>query len=377
MRKPVLLTPGPTQVPEEVLASASLPIMHHRTPQFEAIFEEAAENLKYIFQTENPVIMLTSSGTGALESSVINLCSPGDKVIAVNGGKFGERWIELCKAFHLDLVEISIPWHRTVKPEEIEKALKENPDAKVVFTTLSETSSGGVTDIESIAKITRTSPALLVVDAVSGLGVTPLYTDKWGVDVVVSGSQKGFMLPPGLGFITMNERAQKAMESSTLPKYYFDLKKAYKNHAKNTTPWTPAISIIVQLNIALRMMKEEGIENIFTRHHKLSEAIREGVKALGLTLYNEDTGDCCIAVNVPDGVDGGKIVKLARDKYQVTFAGGQGDLKGKIFRISAMGNVGPNDVILGLATIERTLAELGYSFEKGKGISAAICSLSK
>jgi aspartate aminotransferase-like enzyme len=377
MRKPVLLTPGPTQVPEEVLASASLPIMHHRTPQFEAIFEEAAENLKYIFQTENPVIMLTSSGTGALESSVINLCSPGDKVIAVNGGKFGERWIELCKAFHLDLVEISIPWHRTVKPEEIEKALKENPDAKVVFTTLSETSSGGVTDIESIAKITRTSPALLVVDAVSGLGVTPLYTDKWGVDVVVSGSQKGFMLPPGLGFITMNERAQKAMESSTLPKYYFDLKKAYKNHAKNTTPWTPAISIIVQLNIALRMMKEEGIENIFARHHKLSEAIREGVKALGLTLYNEDTGDCCIAVNVPDGVDGGKIVKLARDKYQVTFAGGQGDLKGKIFRISAMGNVGPNDVILGLATIERTLAELGYSFEKGKGISAAICSLSK
>jgi len=377
MRKPVLLTPGPTQVPEEVLASASLPIMHHRTPQFEAIFEEAAENLKYIFQTENPVIMLTSSGTGALESSVINLCSPGDKVIAVNGGKFGERWIELCKAFHLDLVEINIPWHRTVKPEEIEKALKENPDAKVVFTTLSETSSGGVTDIESIAKITRTSPALLVVDAVSGLGVTPLYTDKWGVDVVVSGSQKGFMLPPGLGFITMNERAQKAMESSTLPKYYFDLKKAYKNHAKNTTPWTPAISIIVQLNIALRMMKEEGIENIFTRHHKLSEAIREGVKALGLTLYNEDTGDCCIAVNVPDGVDGGKIVKLARDKYQVTFAGGQGDLKGKIFRISAMGNVGPNDVILGLATIERTLAELGYSFEKGKGISAAICSLSK
>ena len=223
MRKPVLLTPGPTQVPEEVLASASLPIMHHRTPQFEAIFEEAAENLKYIFQTENPVIMLTSSGTGALESSVINLCSPGDKVIAVNGGKFGERWIELCKAFHLDLVEISIPWHRTVKPEEIEKALKENPDAKVVFTTLSETSSGGVTDIESIAKITRTSPALLVVDAVSGLGVTPLYTDKWGVDVVVSGSQKGFMLPPGLGFITMNERAQKVMESSTLPKYYFDL----------------------------------------------------------------------------------------------------------------------------------------------------------
>lgn len=322
MRKPVLLTPGPTQVPEEVLASASLPIMHHRTPQFEAIFEEAAENLKYIFQTENPVIMLTSSGTGALEASVINLCSPGDKVIAVNGGKFGERWIELCKAFHLDLVEISIPWHRTVKPEEIEKALKENPDAKVVFTTLSETSSGGVTDIENIAKITRTSPALLVVDAVSGLGVTPLYTDKWGVDVVVSGSQKGFMLPPGLGFITMNERAQKAMESSTLPKYYFDLKKAYKNHAKNTTPWTPAISIIVQLNIALRMMKEEGIENIFARHHKLSEAIRDGVKALGLTLYNEDTGDCCIAVNVPDGVDGGKIVKLARDKYQVTFAGG-------------------------------------------------------
>jgi serine---pyruvate transaminase len=377
MRKPVLLTPGPTQVPEEVLASASLPIMHHRTPQFEAIFAEAAENLKYIFQTENPVIMLTSSGTGALESSVINLCSPGDKVIAVNGGKFGERWIELCQVYNLDLVEIKIPWHRTVKPEEIEKALQDNPDAKAVFTTLSETSSGGVTDIEGIAKLTRSSSVILVVDAVSGLGVTPLYTDKWGIDVVVSGSQKGFMLPPGLAFITMNEKARKAMETSTLPKYYFDLKKAYKNAEKNTTPWTPAISIIVQLNIALRMMKEEGIENVYARHHKLSEAIRQGVKALGLTLYNEDTGDCCIAVNIPDGVDGSKFVKLARDKYQVTFAGGQGSLKGNIFRISAMGNVGPNDVILGLATIERVLAELGYSFEKGKGIAAAICSLSK
>jgi aspartate aminotransferase-like enzyme len=377
MRKPVLLTPGPTQVPEEVLASASLPIMHHRTPQFEAIFGEAAENLKYIFQTENPVIMLTSSGTGALESSVINLCSPGDKVIAVNGGKFGERWIELCQAYNLDLVEIKIPWHRTVKPEEIEKALQDNPDAKAVFTTLSETSSGGVTDIEGIAKLTRSSSVILVVDAVSGLGVTPLYTDKWGIDVVVSGSQKGFMLPPGLAFITMNEKARKAMETSTLPKYYFDLKKAFKTAEKNTTPWTPAISIIVQLNMALQMMKEEGIENVYARHHKLSEAIREGVKALGLTLYNEDTGDCCIAVNIPEGVDGGKFVKLARDKYQVTFAGGQGSLKGKIFRISAMGNVGPNDVILGLATIERVLAELGYSFEKGKGVAAAMCSLSK
>ncbi|MCK5848738.1 MAG: alanine--glyoxylate aminotransferase family protein [Caldisericia bacterium] len=372
MRKPILLTPGPTQVPEEVLIAAAMPIMHHRTPQFEAIFAEATKNLKYLFQTENPIMILTSSGTGALESSVINLCSTGDKVIAVNGGKFGERWTDLCKVYKLDLVEIKIPWNRTVKPEEIQKAINDNPGVKAIFTTLSETSSGGVTDIEAIAKITKNTDIVLVVDAVSGLGVTPLYTDKWGVDVVVSGSQKGFMLPPGLAFVALNKKAEKLMESSTLPKYYFSWKKALKSAAKNSTPWTPAISVIVQLDVALKLMKEEGLENIFARHHHLSNAIRAGVKALGLELYNQDTGDCCIAVDIPDGVDGSKFVKVARDKYNVTMAGGQAELKGKIFRISAMGNVGPNDVILGITTIERTLKELGYSFENGKGISAAI-----
>jgi aspartate aminotransferase-like enzyme len=377
MRKPILLTPGPTQVPEEVLTAAAMPIMHHRTPQFEAIFAEATKNLKYLFQTENPIMILTSSGTGALESSVINLCSPGDKVIAVNGGKFGERWTDLCKVYKLDLIELKIPWNRTIKPEEIQKAINDNPGVKVVFATLSETSSGGVTNIEAIAKITKNTNVVLVVDAVSGLGVTPLLTDEWGVDVVVSGSQKGFMLPPGLAFVSLNKKAEKLMESSTLPKYYFSWKKALKSGAKNSTPWTPAISIVVQLEVATKLMKEEGLENIFARHHHLSNAIRAGVKAIGLELYNQDTGDCCIAVKIPEGVDGGKFVKLARDKYNVTMAGGQAELKGKIFRISAMGYVGPNDVILGVATIERTLKELGYSFESGKGISAAIEVLDK
>lgn len=375
MRRSILLTPGPTQVPEEVLVAGAMPIMHHRTPQFEAIFAEATKGLQYIFQTAQPVMIFASSGTGALESSVVNLLSPNDKVIVVVGGKFGERWANLCKAFGLNIVQLDIPWDEVVSPALMEKTLKENPDVKAVFTTLSETSTGGVTDIEAISKIVKPTNAILIVDAVSGLGVVDLKTDAWGVDVVVAGSQKGLMLPPGLGFASVSPKAMKMMETSKLPKFYFDWKKALKNLEKNTTPWTPGISLIVQLNVALNLIKEEGLENVFARHIRLSNAIKAGMKALGLQIYNKNTGSACMGVLCPEGIDGEKVVKLARDKFKVTLTGGQDELKGKIFRISTMGNVNENDAILGVAVVERALHELGYSFELGKGVAATLKAL--
>jgi aspartate aminotransferase-like enzyme len=375
MRKSILLTPGPTQVPEEVLVAGALPIMHHRTPQFEAIFAEATKGLQYIYQTKNPVMIFASSGTGALESSVVNLLSAGDKVIVVVGGKFGERWANLTKAYGLNTILLTVPWSETVDPKLIEKTLQENPDIKAVYTTLSETSTGGISDIESIAKIVKKTNAVLVVDAVSGLGVVDLKTDEWSVDVVVAGSQKGLMLPPGLGFASVSEKAIKMMETSTLPKFYFSWKKALKEAEKNTSPWTPGISLIVQLNEAIKIIKEEGLENVFTRHTRLSDAVKAGMHALGMKIFNKNTGSACCAVVCPEGIDGDKLVKMCRDKFKVTLTGGQDEIKGKVFRIAMMGNVNDNDAILGVSAVERGLIELGHKFEPGTGVAATMKAL--
>jgi len=375
MRRSILLTPGPTQVPEEALAIASMPIMHHRTPQFEKIFAEVEESLKYVFQTANPVLIFTSSGTGAMESTIVNTLSPGDKVIVIVGGKFGERWAEIAKAYNLNLIQLDVPWDQVIDVDRLKKTIEENPDTKAILTTLSETSTGGVTDIESISKITKDKDMLLVVDAISGLGVTNIKTDEWGVDVVIAGSQKGLMIPPGLAFVSVSEKAQKFMENSKLPKYYFSWKKSLKNLDKNTTPWTPGISLIMQINEALKLIKAEGLENVFKRHSRLSKAIREAMLALNLEIYNKNTGDTCTAVKVPEGIDGEKMVKICRDKFMVTLTGGQDQLKGKIFRISAMGNVNENDLMLGVTVVERVLSELGYKFNKGSGVAAAMKSL--
>lgn len=375
MRKSILLTPGPTQVPEEVLVAGALPIMHHRTPQFEAIFAEATKGLQYIYQTKNPVMIFASSGTGALESSVVNLLSAGDKVIVVVGGKFGERWANLTKAYGLNTILLTVPWSETVDPKLIEKTLQENPDVKAVYTTLSETSTGGVTDIEAIAKIVKNTTAVLVVDAVSGLGVVDLKTDEWSVDVVVAGSQKGLMLPPGLAFASVSEKAIKMMETSTLPKFYFSWKKALKEAEKNTSPWTPGISLIVQLNEAIKIVKEEGLENVFARHTRLSDAVKAGMAALGMKIFNKNTGSACCAVLCPEGIDGDKLVKMCRDKFKVTLTGGQDEIKGKVFRIAMMGNVNDNDAILGVSAVERGLIELGHKFEPGTGVAATMKAL--
>lgn len=372
MKKNYLLTPGPTPLPPEVSQAMAKPIIHHRTPQFQAVLKEATDGLKYIFQSKNDIFILTSSGTGAMEAAVVNLLSPGDTAIVVQGGKFGERWTEICHSYGINVDLINVEWGKAVQPEEIEKKLKANPKIEAVFTTLCETSTGVNNDIESIGKVVKNSDAVFVVDAISGLGAIDLKTDDWFVDVCVSGSQKGLMIPPGLGFISLSEKAWGKINQSKCPRYYFDLKAAKKALEKTDTPFTPAISLVLALNESLKIMRQDGLVNIFARHKKMADAVRSAMKALGLELFAPTAAsDVVTAVNVPDGIDGEKLVKTMRDTFGVTIAGGQAELKGKIFRIAHMGYIGEFDMILGIACLEKVLHQMGYKFNLGAGLKAA------
>ena len=372
MRKNYLLTPGPTPLPPEVLEAMSRPIIHHRTPQFQAVLKEATEGLRYVFQTQNDVFILASSGTGAMEAAVINLLSPGDTVLTIQGGKFGERWTEIAQAYGIKPEVLDVEWGQAVQPSDIAKRLIANPKIKAVFVTLCETSTGVVNDIEAIGKLVKDTPAVLVVDAISGLGAIDLNTDVWSCDVVVSGSQKGLMLPPGLGFISVSPKAAKLMQDSKCPKYYFDLKQAKHALDKTDTPFTPAITLIIALNVALKMMKEDGLTNIFLRHKKMAEATRAAVEALGLELFAPGaSSDVVTAVKVPQGIDGEKLVKTMRDTYGVTIAGGQSELKGKVFRIAHMGYIEEFDIIAGISCLEKVLLQMGHRFQLGTGVKAA------
>ena len=370
--KNYLLTPGPTPVPPEALEAMARPIIHPRTPQFQEILKEVEDNLKYVFQTTNPVLIFSSSGTGAMEGAVTSLLSPGDKAIVVRGGKFGERWGELCAAYGIEFIPVDVEWGKSVSPQEIKKILEaEGSRLKAVYVTLCETSTGVTTDIEALAKITKSSEAVLVVDAISALGAVPLKTDEWGIDVVVSGSQKGLMIPPGLAFVSLSEKAWKLAEESTLPKYYFNFKAYKKSIEKNDTPYTPAVNLIMALREALKLIRKEGIDNLINRHRKNSKAVRDAVKALDLELFAPQAySEAVTAVMVPEGVDGGKLVKTMRDKYGVAIAGGQSQLKGKIFRIATMGYITEDDLKKGFEVLETVLAELGYKFEKSAGVKA-------
>ncbi|MFW6120196.1 MAG: pyridoxal-phosphate-dependent aminotransferase family protein [Petrotogales bacterium] len=367
VKKNYLLAPGPTPVPIDLLLEGARDTIHHRTPQFEKIMEEAINLSKYVFQTQNDVFILASSGTGAMEMAVANIVSPGDKVIVINGGKFGERWIKICKAYKADVVPIDIDYGEYVTPEELDEQLNAHPDIEAVFTTLSETSTGTVMDIEGLAKVVKNHGKLIAVDAISGLVAQPLKMDEWDLDVVVSGAQKGFMIPPGLAFISFSSDAWNKVEKCESSRFYFDAR-AYK---KKAAPYTPAVNLIYQLRKALQMLKEEGMENVWERHRILGEAIREGVKAIGLELFSKNPGNVLTSVKVPENVDGRKLVSLLRDEYGVTIAGGQADMKGKIFRVSHLGYLSKFDVIVALSGIEMVLRKLGYDVEYGKAVKTA------
>lgn len=372
MRKKYLLAPGPTPVPESALLAMARPIIHHRTSQFSAVFKEAAQLLKYVFQTEQDVLILASSGTGAMESSITNLFSPGDEVIAVNGGKFGERWGQISEAYGLKVHWIKVEWGEAVKVEDVKKLLDENPGIKGVLTQASETSTTVAHPIKELAELTRDRETLLIVDGITAVGVFDVPMDEWGVDVLVSGSQKAFMLPPGLAFIALSEKAWKFAETSKCPRYYFDLRKERKNLAKDTTAYTPAVSLITGLLEALKLVKEEGLDKVFERHDRLARATRAAVEAMGLKLLAPDApSNAATGVYVPEGVDGAKLVKYLRDVMGVTLAGGQDHLKGKVLRIAHLGYVDTFDVIIAISAIEMALVKFGHKAELGAGVAAA------
>jgi aspartate aminotransferase-like enzyme len=371
IKKYYLLSPGPTPVPENVLAAAAEPIIHHRTPEFSKIFMETTEGIKYVFGTKEDVFILTSSGTGAMETAVVNTLSPGDKVISINGGKFGERWGNICRAYGVNCKEVVLQWGADYTKEELAAEIQANPGVKAIFTTLSETSSGAVYDVQGYGEVVAKTEAILIVDGISGLGATPCPMDEWKVDIMVSGSQKSFMIPPGLAYIGFSPKAWKLVASSKLPKFYFDAVKAKKNLEKQTTPWTPAVSLIIQQKKSLEIIKSMGLERLFAHHRVLGEATRAGVKALGLELLAARPGNILTAAKTPPGLDGSKLVKTMQGKYMAYIAGAQDPNKGKFFRIAHLGYMGGFDVITALSALELTLADLGYKFRLGSSVEAA------
>jgi len=371
IKKYYLLSPGPTPVPENVLATAAEPIIHHRTPEFSKIFMEVTEGLKYVFGTKEDVYILTSSGTGAMEAAVVNSLSPGDKAITINGGKFGERWGNICRAYGVDVKEIVLDWGESFSPGQLAAELRASSGVKAVFATLSETSTGTVYDIKGYGEVVAQTDAILVVDGISGVGAAPCPMDDWRIDVLISGSQKSFMIPPGLGYISFSPKAWRLVEAATLPRFYFDARKFRKSMANQTTPWTPAISLIVQQRKSLEIIKSIGLEQLFEHHRILGEATRAGIKALRLGLLSTSPGNMLTAVKVPAGIDGVKLVKTMQGKYKAYVAGAQDPHKGQFLRIAHLGYMGGFDVITALAALEMALSDLNYDFEKGSSIKAA------
>jgi len=366
-----LFTPGPTPLPQEVRLAQTKQIIHHRTREFSQIFEDVCQGLKDVLQTKNDVLLFTASGTGAMEAAVVNLLSPEDEALVVRGGKFGERWAEIEDSFGVSVISLDVKWGTAVDPKLIKEELTRNPKIKAVFTQLVETSTGVLYDIKNIAKVVRKTDAILVVDAISGLGAEVLPTDEWEVDVVIGGSQKALMIPPGLSFVSLSERAWRLVEKSTLPKYYWDFKKARKSLSKLQTPYTPAISLVYALRESLGLIKKEGWQSFVQRHYRLAEATRKGVLALGLDIFSQVPSNAVTAIKVSPEIDADKLREVMRNRYGVQVAGGQGKLAGKIIRIAHLGWMDSLDVIAVISALEMALLELGYPLELGKGVKTA------
>jgi aspartate aminotransferase-like enzyme len=347
------------------------PIIHHRTKEYQAIFKEATEGLKAIFKTSGDVFTFTSSGTGAMEASITNILSPGDRIIVVRGGKFGERFGEIAKAYGVEVIPIDVEWGTAPRPEIIKETLRKNAGIKAVYTTLCETSTATVYDIKSIGEIVRSTDALLVVDVISGLGADDFENDKWAVDIAVGGSQKGLMIPPGLAFCSVSEKAWKAVETSKLPKFYFNFKKYKKAYLDTDTPFTSAITLVIGLKKAVEFINKKGIDNVIAEHKRLAVATREAAKALGLGIFSKSPSYAVTAVVAPEGMDADLIIKTLKSEFGVTFAGGQEHLKGRIFRIAHMGGIDTEHTIESIKALEAGLAKLGYKFKAGSGVGAA------
>jgi len=371
MIKQYLLSPGPTPIPNEVELAMSETMIHHRTPQFNKVFEEARRGLKKLFGTKNDVIMFASSGTGAMEAAVANLFSPGDKVLVVNGGKFGERWLNIANAYGLTPIDLKVEWGRAVKVADVEKQLKAQPDIQGVLIQASETSTTVLHPVKEIANLTKGGP-LFLVDGVTAVGVVSVPVDEWGIDVLVTGSQKALMLPPGLGFIALSDRAWDRTKKAKLPRFYFDLNLERKNQQKGSGAFTPAVSLIFGLRASLSMMEREGIEQVYARHARMCRATRAAATALGLRLLAPDSPSPAVTgIFLPDGIDADKVLQYLRDRMNVTLAEGQDQLKGKVIRIAHVGYMGAFDVVTAIAALEMALRKFGAEIPFGRGVAAA------
>lgn len=373
MLKRYLLAPGPTPVPSEALLAMAMPIIHHRSPDFLPVLDAAKKGLQWLYQTKNDVLILCSTGTGGMVGAVNNFFSPGDKVITINGGKFGERWTEICNAYGLKVEEIRVEWGYAVKPETVEAKLKDDPSIRGVFVQATETSTGVYHDIEALAKVVKKyENTIFIVDAISALVAHDLKMDKWKIDVMIGGSQKGVMLPPGIAFVGISEKAWKFAEKSKCPRFYFNFKKERETLAKNQTNFTSPITLIIGLNESIKLLQKEGLENVFKRHEKLANATRKAMQAIGLDLYSKESpSNAVTAVCAPSGIDGQAVYKNLREKYGITAAGGQGKAKGKIFRIAHLGYADTFDVITVVAGVEMVLKGMGHPVKLGSGVAVA------
>ncbi|NEQ22840.1 MAG: alanine--glyoxylate aminotransferase family protein [Microcoleus sp. SIO2G3] len=374
--KHMLMIPGPTPVPEKVLLALSKHPIGHRSGEFSQIMAEVTQNLKWLHQTQNDVLVLTVSGTGAMEAGIINFLSPGDRVLVGSNGKFGDRWAAMSAAFGLEVEKITADWGKPLDTEQFREKLTTDTEKKIkaVIITHSETSTGVLNDLETINRhVKEHGEALMIVDAVTSLGAVNLPIDEWGIDVVASGSQKGYMIPPGLGFVSVSPKAWEAYKTAKLPRFYLDLGKYSKTAAKNSNPFTPPVNLVVALQAALRMMQAEGLESIFARHQRLMKATREAVKGLSLPLFGPDeAASPAITAVAPVSVESEQIRAVMKKRFDISLAGGQDDYKGKIFRIGHLGFVSDRDILAAIGALEATLRELGYeSMTPGAGIAAA------
>jgi serine---pyruvate transaminase len=374
--KQYLMAAGPTPIPPKVSQIQAEPILYHRSPAFVEIYARVLDRLKHVFQTRNEVLTFAASGSGGMESAVANLVRPGTNVLVASCGKFGERWAELAAAYGGDLVHWDAGWGNRVEPQDLERKLAENPGVEVVYTTLSETSTGVVNDLQALTEVAHAAGALIAIDAVSGLGAVPVRQDEWGVDVVAAGSQKALMCPPGLGFACAGQAAlDRAAEHAVQGRYYFDWHKTLKGQSKEPpdSPFTPAVSLFMALDVALQQIEDEGLENVFERHRLLGRATRAAAKGLDLELFGpeDENANVVTAVKLPETIDGAKVPKIMRDKYGITIAGGQNQLKGKIARIAHTGYFGAFDILTTVTGLEMTLHDLGHDVELGAGVAAA------
>ncbi|MCY7283172.1 MAG: alanine--glyoxylate aminotransferase family protein [Cyanobacteria bacterium CAN_BIN43] len=377
--KLMLMIPGPTPVPEQVLLALAKHPIGHRSGDFSKIMAEVVDGLKWLHQTQNDVLILAASGTGAMEAGIINFLSPGDRVVVGSNGKFGERWAEVCQAYGLTVESVTAEWGKPLDPEQFRAALEADTDKqiKAVIVTHSETSTGVLNDLQTISGYVKAHGALMIADAVTSLGATSVPMDEWNLDVVGSGSQKGFMLPPGLGFVAVSPKAWEAYAHAKLPRYYLDLGKYRKDAAKNTTPFTPPVNMFFALQVALKMMRAEGLENIFARHHRQMNATRAAMKAMGMPLLAADGySSPAITAVAPINVDAEKIRLIARKRFDIAMAGGQDHLSGKIFRVGHLGFVSDRDILTAISALEAVLQELNYEgFMPGAGVTAAAKAL--